>query len=81
MAKNKETTATETTTPKARKVRVPRTLSQMEIDAKQYYVDIKALTKLLPLIDSMGANGREKLLAHLHKAPATFETTEDTAGQ
>ena len=60
--KTKTTTATNPDgTPKVRKTRAPRQLSDIEVEAKQYYEDVKSFAKLLPTLTALGKTGRTKL--------------------
>lgn len=60
MAKN--TPATSTT---EKKKRTPRTLTDMEKEAKQHYEDIKNVAKMLPAVAELSATGRMKLREEL----------------
>jgi hypothetical protein len=62
-----ETETPETETPTTRKPRTPRTLTEMEIEAKRYYNDVRATAKLLPLVAKLSTKGRATLVNEINK--------------
>ena len=77
MAKKQETAgAPGSTETKTRKPRVPRTLTDLEIEAKQQFEDAKSLGKILPAIDLLGPWGRQKLAAHIELINAAIAQEE-----
>jgi hypothetical protein len=67
MAKKNNGDAAETET---RKTRTPRVLSDIEVEAKQYYLDVKSFAKLLPTLNALGKTGRAKLAEWVEANPA-----------
>lgn len=71
---SKKTTTDGTQTTRAK--RTPRTLTDMEKEAKQHYEDIKNVAKMLPAVAELSATGRMKLreeLARLDNAETGSE--------
>lgn len=63
--KRKKNTMAKTETKTPRAPRVPRELTALEKEAKQQFLDAKALGKILPAIDKLGLWGRDKLKQHI----------------
>ena len=77
MAKKQETAgAPGSTETKTRKPRVPRTLTDLELEAKQQLDDAKALAKIQPMINKLGPWGRQKLAAHIELINADIAQEE-----